>query len=107
MSQEQLSNFYPRPPRGGRPASVAFCAKLETFLSTSSARRTTDLRLYAMGNKQISIHVLREEDDIVNGIVYRCLNISIHVLREEDDGHRQKRAAHKHISIHVLREEDD
>ena len=33
--------FYPRPPRGGRPASSAFWVAVEEFLSTPSARRAT------------------------------------------------------------------
>ena len=34
--------FYPRPPRGGRPAWVGFAATSSRFLSTPSARRATD-----------------------------------------------------------------
>ena len=34
-------------------------------------------------------------------------NISIHVLREEDDIFRAVMGSHCKISIHVLREEDD
>ena len=55
------------------------------FLSTSSARRTTHADVYASKMRLVSIHVLREEDDMtprryeVGGLV------SIHVLREEDD----------------------
>ena len=57
-------NFYPRPPRGGRPYKFA--------------------DFYNKGI--ISIHVLREEDDLLPGSQYeRLLHISIHVLREEDD----------------------
>ena len=55
------------------------------FLSTSSARRTTVLRLAIVINSGISIHVLREEDDISGGDVVFFKTISIHVLREEDD----------------------
>ena len=33
--------FYPRPPRGGRPAWVGFAATSSRFLSTPSARRAT------------------------------------------------------------------
>ena len=33
--------FYPRPPRGGRPASVGFAVAVSRFLSTPSARRAT------------------------------------------------------------------
>ena len=34
-------NFYPRPPRGGRPRSSRCCASTQQFLSTPSARRAT------------------------------------------------------------------
>ena len=57
------SDFYPRPPRGGRPETVAMRLELSLFLSTPSARRATGqyepFRAYA----QISIHALREEGD--------------------------------------------
>ena len=79
-------NFYPRPPRGGR----------------------LDLRRVALLDAVISIHVLREEDDIhLQRILNGQAGISIHVLREEDDGHRENGAGGHDISIHVLREEDD
>ena len=35
------SNFYPRPPRGGRPAGKCFNYNIPKFLSTPSARRAT------------------------------------------------------------------
>ena len=39
----------------------------------------------------ISIHVLREEDDLLAHLHHgRVVNISIHVLREEDDGRHQR-----------------
>ena len=34
-------NFYPRPPRGGRPISMSFAKAFLRFLSTPSARRAT------------------------------------------------------------------
>ena len=57
-------NFYPRPPRGGRPAESGTYLKSMLFLSTPSARRataTTAEELDAGG--EISIHALREEGD--------------------------------------------
>ena len=39
-AQDQ-KHFYPRPPRGGRPASPAFRRRMCRFLSTPSARRAT------------------------------------------------------------------
>ena len=78
----------------------------------------------------ISIHVLREEDDVLVVLLPGCQNISIHVLREEDDSvphHFRLPVRHfyprppqggrlygkdwpgsvQNISIHVLRKEDD
>ena len=37
----RYSNFYPRPPRGGRHTLTITCGTTVKFLSTSSARRTT------------------------------------------------------------------
>ena len=57
-------NFYPRPPRGGRPGETATLAPA----------------------KRISIHALREEGDSVSKRGYRVTrSISIHALREEGD----------------------
>ena len=35
------SDFYPRPPRGGRPRHIGIALQLQEFLSTPSARRAT------------------------------------------------------------------
>ena len=62
-SNHVIFHFYPRPPRGGRPA----------------------------GNKrdspewEISIHALREEGDVKKDYYYMLNVISIHALREEGD----------------------
>ena len=56
-------NFYPRPPRGGRPALAAHFSKLMPFLSTPSARRATVYLAYKYRFATISIHALREEGD--------------------------------------------
>ena len=61
-------NFYPRPPRGGRPISRSSANQSSTFLSTPSARRATQ-QLAARGyNVKISIHALREEGDVATSI---------------------------------------
>ena len=56
-------NFYPRPPRGGRPSITYpwWCRAL--FLSTPSARRATLRFLLVAALTYISIHALREEGD--------------------------------------------
>ena len=102
------SNFYPRPPRGGRPAISAAYRIGAIFLSTPSARRATSRRVAASDCKGISIHALREEGDLLSvkslqrsgqflstpsarratsSSVFRCctFSISIHALREEGD----------------------
>ena len=56
-------NFYPRPPRGGRPLRVRVVVIL----------------------RRISIHALREEGDSSLLPVITPLLISIHALREEGD----------------------
>ena len=77
--------FNPRPPRGGRRSSAPPAQSTPRFQSTSSARRTTAFLAPITVRAEISIHVLREEDD--NGFCKSCKSrvISIHVLREEDD----------------------
>ena len=56
-------DFYPRPPRGGRP--------------TQSAASVPE--------KAISIHALREEGDLFSSTSTQMGRISIHALREEGD----------------------
>ena len=62
-SSGSCTNFYPRPPRGGRPGKIMF------------------LTQYCV----ISIHALREEDDFRRTLLLHQGYISIHALREEDD----------------------
>ena len=59
-------NFYPRPPRGGRPGRGG--------------------RVYAW--RGISIHALREEGDVCVSVFCIVNAISIHALREEGDEDR-------------------
>ena len=56
-------NFYPRPPRGGRRLPVGKAGKI----------------------RRISIHALREEGDVMGYITIFTERISIHALREEGD----------------------
>ena len=67
-------NFYPRPPRGGRPYASLSDGRRWRFLSTPSARRATPCRFHLINNKRISIHALREEGDssqLVPGLAER------------------------------------
>ncbi len=58
-----VGDFYPRPPRGGRPANSSGVTSSSLFLSTPSARRATFSGFCFMLTGQISIHALREEGD--------------------------------------------
>ena len=68
-----LRDFYPRPPRGGRPASVAFAAAVSLFLSTPSARRATLPQCRLLPPFCISIHALREEGDRLRVLAFGSL----------------------------------
>ena len=60
---DHLQNFYPRPPRGGRPATALHRGKAAVFLTTPTARRATFWRFRNGLCDEISIHALREEGD--------------------------------------------
>ena len=85
QSASLATNFYPRPPRGGRLASVALMVRHMGFLSTPSARRATHSVLRDPEHGAISIHALREEGDHRLRLQRLRLTISIHALREEGD----------------------
>ena len=57
------SNFYPRPPRGGRHFNRPHPVPVYVFLSTPSARRATAGLRRSSAPLHISIHALREEGD--------------------------------------------
>ena len=57
------SDFYPRPPRGGRPPWLQGQTRSRGFLSTPSARRATTPTSCGSAATSISIHALREEGD--------------------------------------------
>ena len=56
-------DFYPRPPRGGRPRASLCATICKQFLSTPSARRATEIAGTLGRYYTISIHALREEGD--------------------------------------------
>ena len=102
-------NFYPRPPRGGRPeARPAIRARTIQFLSTPSARRATRQGWRADRRDRISIHALREEGDPFTRPVMTCM---WHFYpRPPRGGRRHRGKAFLQgipISIHALREEGD
>ena len=123
-------HFYPRPPRGGRPAQHQHSRHRSGFLSTPSARRATSRRFCAAPQTPISIHALREEGDASSSLhgstanhfyprpprggrlrrgPFRFLQkaISVHALREEGDRLCSAVYHASEISIHTLREEGD
>ena len=68
-------DFYPRPPRGGRPSAAATVSITMPFLSTTSARRATDYASKVKHAQRISIHALREEGDRSTSVcVMRSVN---------------------------------
>ena len=125
------TNFYPRPPRGGRPSAVFPCAVLvhfyprpprggrlskcshkslagTKFLSTPSARRATPQVLHRYSISQYFYpRPPRGGRHYVGYKLAEFEDISIHALREEGDRipEHDERAAG--ISIHALREEGD
>ena len=123
-------NFYPRPPRGGRPirwetrasygiflstpsarrateSSASRVMALE-FLSTPSARRATRRRQRGHTHAEISIHALREEGD--GRAQGRLSGIEDFYPRPPRGGRQDVKARglpSPDISIHALREEGD
>ncbi len=126
-----LGDFYPRPPRGGRRACLAYFSRANLFLSTPSARRATERTLMLLlihtnfyprpprGGRpsnlpgeaeplEISIHALREEGDIQDSC--NAIDAGNFYPRPPRGG---RRPYHTHlrekrgISIHALREEGD
>ena len=131
MTFSAVFDFYPRPPRGGRPERLLSHTSATTFLSTPSARRATKPLSPPRALAEISIHALREEGDLQPVVPPLLRLISIHALREEGDGGHQLKASifqrflstpsarratdcewkvvsvKNVISIHALREEGD
>ena len=124
-------NFYPRPPRGGRPFADVQVAGRDLFLSTPSARRATvcfrfrcsrSIYFYprpprggrllsprrAAAPTGISIHALREEGD--RAANSHELQLSNFYPRPPRGGRPNRRVVNDSIhdiSIHALREEGD
>ena len=101
-------NFYPRPPRGGRLDVDRFAVAVLAFLSTPSARRATNNRKNQRQTNQISIHALREEGDRsgINSSYTTSEFLSTPSARRATTGCYILSAVGK-ISIHALREEGD
>ena len=101
------ADFYPRPPRGGRPVSQALVWCSVVFLSTPSARRATTFRdPLPLGHGDFYPRPPRGGRPMLF-ILSAGQKISIHALREEGDGVEQHGKMRPMISIHALREEGD
>ena len=103
-----MSNFYPRPPRGGRRITDQTYDYVEQFLSTPSARRATADQDHQSGRRSISIHALREEGD--GSPPAGCSRPRYFYPRPPRGGRRLRPAERQGadaISIHALREEGD
>ena len=101
------SNFYPRPPRGGRLVIQPFGQTLEDFYPRPPRGGRRHHEDVASPPAEISIHALREEGDLDEKTIEKVLHISIHALREEGDGRSEPVYSIMGISIHALREEGD
>ena len=101
-------DFYPRPPRGGRPLSAFLPSTAFRFLSTPSARRATGFERTVDLVLAISIHALREEGDHRG---HRKYPRQYHFYPRPPRGGRLRKAQKDlglpYISIHALREEGD
>ena len=124
------ANFYPRPPRGGRPNPPVWVELISGFLSTPSARRaTSQVEMARRINKDFYPRPLRggrrakaaieDADEIFLSTPsarratheldhgQRAQVISIHALCEEGDVDRADVPEGVVISIHALCEEGD
>ena len=102
------SNFYPRPPRGGRRISTLFWSPMQEFLSTPSARRATYRGVPLVAPIIISIHALREEGDILSKTSSDNLRVFLSTPSARRATEEQVRTVlDMPISIHALREEGD
>ena len=101
-------NFYPRPPRGGRHPCISAGQSKNQFLSTPSARRAT-----AAGNGRDDEKIFLSTPSARRATASSALlsamksTISIHALREEGDVVLCAGQVPPAISIHALREEGD
>ena len=106
--EKRPTNFYPRPPRGGRQHRQRQTVWKDVFLSTPSARRATFPLVGDVGDHLISIHALREEGD---PRLYRgTADAGDFYPRPPRGGRLEQQAAMSYnsaISIHALREEGD
>ena len=100
-----LHNFYPRPPRGGRPELLFGVWTVNGFLSTPSARRATNFGAPPSSKlvQFLSTPSARRATPLEPAVLQLPL-ISIHALREEGDSkNRDKISIFKQIIQHSAR----
>ena len=78
-------DFYPRPPRGGRPTKLPATYTEYIFLSTPSARRATGCIVCVYCGKQFLSTPSARRATVAADKVAHVFIISIHALREEGD----------------------
>ena len=78
-------NFYPRPPRGGRPFVDKEFSAVWIFLSTPSARRATGWTSLSQGPSIFLSTPSARRATFLGTLVPLAALISIHALREEGD----------------------
>ena len=108
LRSSQRHNFYPRPPRGGRPATALHRGKAAVFLSTPSARRATAAGCFdgtdktyfyprpPRGGRHTSVPSLSQAWIFLSTPSARRATV-----------HTQQPLWEREISIHALREEGD
>ena len=105
---EPVFDFYPRPPRGGRPATHGGQTGGSTFLSTPSARRATRAQCTVIRKKRfLSTPSARRATSRTSR---RC-SATVYFYPRPPRGGRHIHKGHPRrslaISIHALREEGD
>ena len=104
----QHRDFYPRPPRGGRPFSIRCAPSTRNFYPRPPRGGRQGTHTRRLIQQKISTHALREEGDLMRCASGRsCVPISTHALREEGDKARPRVEIEIIISTHALREEGD
>ena len=84
--KQSMANFYPRPPRGGRPPRLPHDLLTKSFLSTPSARRATHQRTAESAKiRNFYPRPPRGGRPKLVCVLFRAVKISIHALREEGD----------------------
>ena len=124
------SDFYPRPPRGGRRICPIGVQKVDISIHALREEGDPARISFLPRPPRISIHALREEGDLLHVRSAQAFDISIHALREEGDEPTSERyipsnyfyprpprggrpvvfkqcGVFQRISIHALREEGD